>query len=59
MKHVLIIVLRRIWILPASYLLIYKMRVNEEYPNTFMLVMLVLTVLLLVYDFYKSWTKTN
>ena len=59
MKRALIIILKRIWILPATYLLIYKMRINEEYPNTFMLIMLVFTMLLLVCDFYKNRTGIN
>lgn len=59
MKRILIILLKRIWILPATYLLIYKLRINEKYPNTFMLAMLVFTILLLVYDFYKNRDKTK
>lgn len=59
MKRVLIILLKRIWILPATYLFIYKMRINEKYPNTFMFAMLVFTILLLAYDFYKNRNKID
>jgi hypothetical protein len=48
------IFLKRVWILPATYLLIYKMRVNERYPNAFMIAMSVLVILMLTYDFYKD-----
>ena len=51
--------LKRIWILPVAYLFIYKMRINEKYPNTFMLIMLALTALLLVYDFYRERRKIH
>lgn len=54
MRRILVILLKRIWILPVAYLFIYKMRINEKYPNTFMLIMLALTALLLVYDFYRE-----
>lgn len=59
MRRVLVILLKKIWILPASYLFVYKMRINERYPNTFMLIMLILTILLLGYDFYKERNKIN
>lgn len=59
MKRILIILLKRIWILPATYLLIFKLRINEKYPNTFMFVMLVFTILLLAYDFYKNRIKMD
>lgn len=54
MKHSLILVLKRIWILPATYLVIFELRLNEKYPDAFMLALLVLTVLMIIYDFYKD-----
>lgn len=54
MKRTLILVLKRIWILPATYLVIFELRLNEKYPDAFMLALLVLTVLMIIYDFYKD-----
>lgn len=59
MRRFLVILLKRIWILPVAYLFIYKMRINEKYPNTFMLIMLAHTALLLVYDFYRERHKIH
>lgn len=59
MRRILVMLLKRIWILPVAYLFIYKMRINEKYPNTFMLIMLALTALLLVYDFYRVRRKIH
>lgn len=59
MRRILVMLLKRIWILPFAYLFIYKMRINEKYPNTFMLIMLALTALLLVYDFYRERRKIH
>ena len=59
MRRILVMLLKRIWILPVVYLFIYKMRINEKYPNTFMLIMLALTALLLVYDFYRERRKIH
>ena len=59
MRRILVILLKRIWILPVAYLFIYKIRINEKYPNTFMLIMLALTALLLVCDFYRERHKIH
>lgn len=35
MKRTLILFLKRIWILPATYLVIFELRLNEKYPDAF------------------------
>jgi hypothetical protein len=34
MKNILKQILLRIWLIPATYLVVYKMKLNEKYPIT-------------------------
>lgn len=51
--------LRRLWILPAVYIAIYKMELPQKYPITFVIGIIIVTILMCVHDFIKERNKTS
>ncbi|MFV0547084.1 MAG: hypothetical protein ACK5ND_13080 [Bacteroides sp.] len=57
MKKLLKQLLLRSWLIPVTYLVVIKYRINETYPNVYMFSLLGILIGMFLYDRYKVRKK--
>lgn len=57
MKKLLKQLLLRSWLIPVTYLVVIKYRINETYPNVYMFSLLGILIGIFLYDRYKVRKK--
>jgi hypothetical protein len=53
-KNILKKNLLRIWLIPATYLVVCKMKLNEKYPDVFIFTILGILAVIFIYRFIKE-----